>query len=58
MDEVFIYEMDCWGKPYQRYMLIKGDFLDPKYQNVIDSSTVIFTNNFSFGSELDQKLKG
>jgi hypothetical protein len=55
MDSNFRKEMKWWGnKPYQPYRLYKGDFLDPIFRDKIDSSTVILTNNFSFGPVIDQ----
>ncbi|KAL5964521.1 Histone-lysine N-methyltransferase H3 lysine-79 specific [Taenia solium] len=36
--------------------LIQGDFLADEYTDIIETSTIVFANNFAFGPELDYQL--
>nr|CDS26561.1 histone h3 methyltransferase [Hymenolepis microstoma] len=56
MDKEFRRWMGFFGKPYQPYELIEGDFLSDEYRAVIETSTVVFANNFAFGPVLDYHL--
>uniref|UniRef100_A0A915IHT8 Histone-lysine N-methyltransferase, H3 lysine-79 specific n=1 Tax=Romanomermis culicivorax TaxID=13658 RepID=A0A915IHT8_ROMCU len=49
--------MKWYGKRYQDFELIKGDFFDSKFRDMIMNSSLIFVNNFAFGPEVDHKLK-
>lgn len=57
MDRQFVKWMDFYGKSYGDYELLKGDFLDPKFDDIFNSATVIFCNNFAFGPALNHQLK-
>ncbi|CAI7993879.1 Histone-lysine N-methyltransferase, H3 lysine-79 specific [Geodia barretti] len=57
MEEEFVKWMDWYGKSYGEFELIKGDFLDPSFDEILQSATVIFTNNFAFGPKLNHELK-
>ena len=57
MDTSFRKWMAWYGKKYGEFSLIKGDFLDPKFREMILSASVILVNNFAFEPELDHKLK-
>jgi H3 lysine-79-specific histone-lysine N-methyltransferase len=50
--------MRWWGKRYGEYQLIKGDFLDQRHTEKVNSANIIFVNNFAFGPNLDHQLKG
>ncbi|VDO09437.1 unnamed protein product [Rodentolepis nana] len=56
MDREFRRWMAFFGKPYQPYELIEGDFLSDEHRAVIENSTVVFANNFAFGPVLDYHL--
>ncbi|VDM30857.1 unnamed protein product [Hydatigera taeniaeformis] len=56
MDKEFRRWMAFFGKTYQPYELIQGDFLADDYIDIIDASTIVFANNFAFGPELDYQL--
>ncbi|VUZ55504.1 unnamed protein product, partial [Hymenolepis diminuta] len=56
MDKEFRRWMGFFGKPYQPYELIEGDFLSDEYKATIETSTVVFANNFAFGPVLDYHL--
>ena len=58
MDRLFKKWMNWWGKPYGKYKLVKGDFIDSTHEGKIHSSTIIFVNNFSFDVPLGNKLNG
>ena len=57
MEKHFAKWMKWYGKCYSDYELIKGDFLSPEFSERINSSTVIFVNNFAFGPALNHQLK-
>uniref|UniRef100_A0A0V0J9F8 Histone-lysine N-methyltransferase, H3 lysine-79 specific n=1 Tax=Schistocephalus solidus TaxID=70667 RepID=A0A0V0J9F8_SCHSO len=57
MDREFRRWMAFYGKTYQPYALVQGDFLSPECTERIISSTIIFANNFAFGPEVDHQLK-
>lgn len=73
MCRLFVKWMDFYGKSYGEYELLTGDFLDPRFEDVIHSATyvvvtitlphffilyrVIFCNNFAFGPSLNHQLK-
>nr|VZI47511.1 unnamed protein product [Spirometra erinaceieuropaei] len=57
MDKEFRRWMAFYGKTYQPYALVQGDFLSPECTERIISSTIIFANNFAFGPEVDHQLK-
>ncbi|VDK36301.1 unnamed protein product [Taenia asiatica] len=63
MDKEFRRWMAFFGKTYQPYeagfdfiYLIQGDFLADEYTDIIETSTIVFANNFAFGPELDYQL--
>jgi H3 lysine-79-specific histone-lysine N-methyltransferase len=58
MDFHFKRLMRWWGKRYGEYQLIKGDFLDQRHTEKVNSANIIFVNNFAFGPNLDHQLKG
>lgn len=58
MDFHFKRLMRWWGKRYGEYQLIKGDFLDQRHSEKVNSANIIFVNNFAFGPNLDHQLKG
>ena len=39
MDRQFVKWMDFYGKSYGDYELLKGDFLDPKFDDIFNSAT-------------------
>lgn len=49
--------MSWYGKSYGDYKLIKGDFLSEEHRKTINSSSIIFVNNFAFGPTVDHMLK-
>eukprot|EP00731_Ephydatia_muelleri_P018115 Em0011g155a len=49
--------MAWYGKSYGEYEIIKGDFLVEAFDDIINQATVLFTNNFAFGPELNHQLK-
>ena len=72
MCRLFVKWMDFYGKSYGEYELLNGDFLDPRFEDIIHSATyvkpaylyvylcgyrVIFCNNFAFGPSLNHQLK-
>ncbi|EFX76269.1 hypothetical protein DAPPUDRAFT_198981, partial [Daphnia pulex] len=57
MDFHFKRLMRWWGKRYGEYQLIKGDFLDQRHTEKVNSANIIFVNNFAFGPNLDHQLK-
>lgn len=56
MDKEFRHWMGFFGKPYHPYELIEGDFLSDEYRGIVETSTVVFANNFAFGPVLDYHL--
>lgn len=57
MNTHFRFWMKWYGKIHSEYKLIKGDFLEDKYKEVIMNSSLIFVNNFAFGPRVDHMLK-
>ena len=57
MSGAFKFWMKWYGKEYCDYQLMKGDFFNPKYKDIIANSTFIFVNNYAFGPEVDHELK-
>lgn len=49
--------MRWFGKRYNDYSLIKGDFLADEHREKINSATIVFVNNFAFGPTVDHQLK-
>lgn len=49
--------MRWFGKRYNDYHLIKGDFLADEHREKINSATIVFVNNFAFGPTVDHLLK-
>ncbi|XP_019855114.1 PREDICTED: uncharacterized protein LOC109584002 [Amphimedon queenslandica] len=56
MDSEFVRWMDFYGKSYGEYELLKGDFMDPKFEEIFNSATVLFCNNYAFGPDLNHRL--
>jgi H3 lysine-79-specific histone-lysine N-methyltransferase len=57
MEEEFVRWMDWYGKSYGEFEILKGDFLDREFEEILQSATIIFTNNFAFGPKLNHELK-
>lgn len=57
MDREFRKWMSWFGKTHKPYKLEKGDFLETKMKEKIQSAGVVFVNNFAFGPGVDHKLK-
>lgn len=57
MDNTFQQWMKWFGKKYNEYKLIKGDFLADEHREKINSATIVFVNNFAFGPNVDHQLK-
>lgn len=57
MDEEFRKWMKWYGKKYNQFELIKGDFLDNSAKPLIQKATIIFVNNYAFGPSVDHQLK-
>nr|XP_015904876.1 uncharacterized protein LOC107437400 isoform X2 [Parasteatoda tepidariorum] len=57
MDETFKFWMHWYGKKYQDYTLIKGDFLAEEHRETLLNSTLLFVNNYAFGPKCDHMLK-
>ncbi|KAK0425102.1 hypothetical protein QR680_009032 [Steinernema hermaphroditum] len=54
----FVRLMKWYGKKYRPFAMEHGDFLEPKYRQLItEEATIIFINNFAFTSELDARIK-
>jgi hypothetical protein len=50
--------MNWFGLQYRPFTIEKGDFMDPKYRNlIIHEATVIFINNYAFKSDLETQIK-
>lgn len=49
--------MEFYGKTHSDFELVKGDFLAESHRDMINTSTVIFVNNFAFGPGVDHQLK-
>lgn len=50
--------MRFYGKKMRQFSLERGDFLDPKYRELITKeATIIFINNFAFRPDLESKIK-
>lgn len=49
--------MSWFGKKYNDYQLIKGDFLADEHREKINSASIVFVNNFAFGPNVDHQLK-
>uniref|UniRef100_A0A1I8AQF0 Histone-lysine N-methyltransferase, H3 lysine-79 specific n=1 Tax=Steinernema glaseri TaxID=37863 RepID=A0A1I8AQF0_9BILA len=50
--------MKWYGKKYRPFVMEHGDFLAPKYRQLItEEATIIFINNFAFTAELDTRIK-
>lgn len=58
MDRLFKKWMQWWGKSYEKYKLVKGNFVDSKHEGNIHSSNIIYVNNAAFEPELDDQLIG
>lgn len=57
MDKRFRFWMKWHGKKHGEYELIKGDFFDEKFKELIDNATILFVNNYAFGPAVDHRLK-
>lgn len=57
MDTTFKMWMKWFGKKFNEYELIKGDFLADEHREKINSATIVFVNNFAFGPNVDHQLK-
>lgn len=57
MDLTFRRWMRWFGKKYNDYELVKGDFLADEHREKINSATIVFVNNFAFGPNVDHQLK-
>ena len=57
MEKWFKFWMAFYGKLYNPFKLVHGDFLDLRHRPEILESTIVFVNNFAFGPEVDQHLK-
>lgn len=57
MDAHFRLWMNWFGKKFGDYQLIKGDFLADEHREKINSSSLVFVNNFAFGPHVDHQLK-
>uniref|UniRef100_A0A336LMV9 Histone-lysine N-methyltransferase, H3 lysine-79 specific n=1 Tax=Culicoides sonorensis TaxID=179676 RepID=A0A336LMV9_CULSO len=57
MNHHFKIWMRWFGKKYNEYQLIKGDFLTDEHREKINSATIVFVNNFAFGPNVDHQLK-
>ncbi|XP_063703386.1 histone-lysine N-methyltransferase, H3 lysine-79 specific isoform X2 [Culicoides brevitarsis] len=57
MSKHFLRWMRWFGKKYNDYHLIKGDFLADEHREKINSATIVFVNNFAFGPNVDHQLK-
>ena len=57
METHFVRWMQFFGKPYSEFKLMNGNFLDEKFRAIIQTSNMIFVNNFAFGPGLNHKLK-
>lgn len=58
MDENFRFWMRWYGKSYSDYKLIRGDFLSDKNRHYIETASIVFANNYTFGPTVDHQLKG
>lgn len=56
MDLTFRRWMRWFGKNYNEYEMINGDFLAEEHRERINSATILFVNNFAFGQRVDQQL--
>lgn len=57
MDLSFRQQMRWFGKKFNEYTLIKGDFLADEHKEMINSASIVFVNNFAFGPTVDHQLK-
>lgn len=57
MEKQFKKLMKWYGKHYNEFVIIKGDFLSHELQDKITSASIIFVNNYAFGPNVDHKLK-
>ncbi|XP_074600536.1 DOT1 like histone lysine methyltransferase grappa isoform X2 [Brevipalpus obovatus] len=57
LEDAFKYWMNIHGGTYGNFKLIKGDFFDERFRELINNATFIFVNNFAFGPTVDHKLK-
>lgn len=57
MDLSFRKWMKWFGKKFNEYQLLKGDFLADEHREKINSASVVFVNNFAFGPAVDHQLK-
>lgn len=57
LSENFQIWMNWFGKDFGKYELIRGNFLDSEYKEVINTASIVFVNNFAFGPQVDHKLK-
>lgn len=57
MDQEFKRWMRWFGKRFNNYTLIKGDFLDLEHREKIVTASIVFVNNFAFGPNVDHQLK-
>lgn len=57
MDGVFQTWIKWFGKRYNEYSLIKGDFLSDEHREKINGASIVFVNNFAFGPTVDHQLK-
>jgi H3 lysine-79-specific histone-lysine N-methyltransferase len=50
--------MRFYGRKTRQFSLERGDFLDPKYRELVTKeATIIFINNYAFRPELESKIK-
>jgi [histone H3]-lysine79 N-trimethyltransferase len=57
MDALFKKWMQWFGKRFNEYQLIRGDFLADEHREKINMATIVFVNNFAFGPNVDHQLK-
>ena len=56
MEAWFRFWMKFCGKRFSEFRLFKGNFLHPEHRSDILSSNIVFANNFSFGSLLNEQI--
>ena len=50
--------MNWFGRPFQPFELLHGDFLSTDYRKLItEEASIIFINNYAFQSDLETRIK-
>uniref|UniRef100_A0A915NQZ5 Histone-lysine N-methyltransferase, H3 lysine-79 specific n=1 Tax=Meloidogyne floridensis TaxID=298350 RepID=A0A915NQZ5_9BILA len=50
--------MNWFGRPFQPFELLHGDFLSTEYRKLItEEASIIFINNYAFQSDLETRIK-